>query len=155
MSNIIIRPATLGELPILLEFEQAIIEYERPFEENMQSQPFSYYDLEQLIQSDQAEVLVADIDGIIIASGYAKIKQSLDYLNDETHSFLGFMFVAEDHRGKGVNQLIIDRLIEWSRSKKMTSISLTVFEQNASAIKAYRKLGFEKQLVEMRMNLND
>lgn len=150
----IIRKARLSDLSILLEFEQAIIEYERPFETLMQTTPFNYYDLKELINRDDAEVLVAEIDAQVIASGYAKLKKSQDYLNEDSHSFLGFMFVAEKHRGKGVNQDLINQLIEWSKQQGMTSVSLTVFGENKSAIRAYKKLGFREQLIEMRLDLN-
>ncbi len=155
MSQIKIRKAKISELATLLAFEQSIIEYERPFEELMQKEPFNYYDLKELIISDDSEVLVAEINSLLIGSGYAKLKTSRPYLKDELHAFLGFMYVDPKHRGKGVNQMIMKKLTEWSKNKGMKSVCLTVFEENGSAIKAYNKVGFRKQLVEMRLNLEN
>ena len=153
MKDIIIRKAKLDDLPILLNFEQEIIEYERPFEEKMITEKFNYYDLKKLIQSEDSEVLVAKTNDQLIASGYAKIKNSLHFLEDKQHAFLGFMFVAPEFRGKGVNQLVIDELIIWSKNKGMKEVALTVYDKNESAIRAYEKLGFQKNIIEMRMGL--
>ena len=155
MSQIKIRKAVLNDLATLLEFEQAIIEYERPMEELMQTEKFNYYDLKELIADDSAEVLVAELDGQLIGSGFARLKESRHYLRDGYHAYLGFMYIDPNHRGKGVNQLIVKKLIDWSKNKGMKSVCLTVFEDNEAAIKAYNKVGFRKQFVEMRYNFDD
>jgi len=153
MDQIKIQKANINDLSTLLEFEQSIIEYERPFEEQMQVAKFSYYDLKDLILSDTAEVLVAKFGDQLVGSGYAKIKVSRPYLKDEFHAFLGFMYVSPDHRGKGINQLLIEKLIDWSKTQGMNSVSLTVFNENESAINAYKKSGFHRHIVEMRRNI--
>lgn len=153
--NIIVRKATLSDLPKLLEFEQGVIKAERPFDPQLKPDPITYYDLELLIDSEDAEVLVAVDDGNIIASGYALIKQSKPYLKSPRQSYLGFMFVDPDYRGQRINQLIVDGLIDWSRSKGVYEIILDVYDGNQAAIRAYEKAGFEKNLVQMRLNLDE
>jgi GNAT superfamily N-acetyltransferase len=153
MAKLKIRDAEMIDLPILLEFEQAIVESERPNEKNIKQENVKFYDLENLIRSTDSKVLVAELNNQLIGSGFADIRQSRDYLEDEYHSYLGFMYVKPPHRGKGINQLIIQQLIDWSREKGLTAISLEVLEKNIPAVKSYEKAGFEKVLVEMRMNL--
>lgn len=153
MPNIIIRKALLEELDILLSFEQGIIEYERPMLPDMMTEHFTYYDLKELIESENSEVLVAEVDGRLVASGYAKLKKSLNYHTHEFHSFLGFMFVSPDCRGKGINGKIIDQLTIWSKKKGATVLNLTVFAQNESGIRAYEKIGFDKSVIEMRKDI--
>jgi len=143
----------LEELDVLLNFEQGIIEYERSMVPDMMTEHFNYYDLKELIESDDSEVLVAEVDGELVASGYAKLKKSLNYLTHEFHSFLGFMFVSSDYRGKGINGKLIDQLTVWSREKGATVLNLTVFAQNESGIRAYEKIGFEKEIIEMRKDI--
>ncbi len=153
MNNIIIRKAILEDLETLLNFEQGIIEYERSMVPDMMTEHFNYYDLKKLIESDESEVLVAEVDGKLAASGYAKLKKSLNYLAHEFHSFLGFMFVSPDFRGKGINGKIIDQLTTWSKEKGATVLNLTVFSQNKSGIRAYEKIGFDKSVIEMRKDI--
>lgn len=153
MAKLNIREAELSDLAILLEFEQAIVESERPNEKNIKPGKVNFYDLEALILQENAKVLVAEINNRLIASGFADIRQSRDYLEDDVHAYLGFMYVEPQHRGKGINQLIVQQLIDWSKARGLTSMSLEVLEKNIPAVKSYEKVGFEKVLIEMRMNL--
>ncbi len=146
-----IRPAKLTDLQTLLTFEEGIINTERPFDSTLKQGEIHYYDLGELIRSDQAEVLVAEYSEEIVGSGYAKILAAKDYLDHEKYIYLGFMFVKEQHRGKGVNKMILDGLIAWSDSKGLKEIRLQVYDDNEPALKAYTKSGFKKHLVEMRL----
>lgn len=151
MENIVIRKATTADLPVLLRFEQGIVKAERPFDPTLDSDPISYYDLGELIASAKAEVLVAECNDEIVASGFAKIKKAKPYLDHEDYSYLGFMFTRPEFRGKGINQKIVKALRQWSFEKGLKEIRLTVYEDNVGAVKAYEKVGFKKHLVEMRL----
>ncbi|TQV85541.1 GNAT family N-acetyltransferase [Aliikangiella coralliicola] len=155
MSDIIIRKATQTDLPTLLSFEQGIIEYERPFDPTLKREKISYYDIEKMIDDNQVEVLVAEYQNELIGSGYAKIVQSKPYLTHSQHCYLGFMYVSPNHRGRGVNQLIVNGLKEWALSRGINEIRLEVYGENAGAIKAYEKAGFKRNLVEMRISLDN
>ncbi|MFK7812909.1 MAG: GNAT family N-acetyltransferase [Maribacter sp.] len=151
MSDFQVRKAKQEDLAILLEFEQGIIGAERPMDPTLAVDPISYYDISDLINSEDAEVIVVEVDAVIIASGYAKIKKALPYLNHEFYSYLGFMYTHPDFRGKGVNKLIVDELRKWSFLKGLKEIRLTVYDENPGAIRAYEKVGFKKHLIEMRL----
>ena len=151
MDNVKIRTATLDDMDILLEFEQGVIRAERPFDVTLGADPITYYNLEELILSDDAYLVVAEIEGKIIGSGYALKKAARPYLNHGFYSYLGFMFTLFDHRGKGVNTKIIERLKQWSDSKGLKEIRLTVYDENYGAISAYEKAGFKKHIIEMRL----
>ena len=75
MNNIQVRKATLEDLPTLLKFEQGIITTERPFDETLLSGEFHYYDLAERIRDADAEVVVADINGVLVGGGSAIIKE--------------------------------------------------------------------------------
>lgn len=154
MNNLVVRPAHLNDLPALKQFEQGIIKAERPFDPCLKPDPISYYDIEEMIQADWAEVLVVCDGEKIVASGYAKVKQASDYYRHSQYAFLGFMFVDEDYRGKGINQLIIDGLKQWSHEKGLNEIRLQVYVENSAALRAYEKVGFKQHVVEMRLNEN-
>jgi GNAT superfamily N-acetyltransferase len=147
------RKARLEDLPILLEFEQGIIEFERPFDPTLKDEKISYYDIKAMLFSEKVEVLVV-VDGEeVVASGYARIEQGKPYLKHVTYGYLGFMFVKESHRGKGINKLIIDGLQKWCVSKNMNEIRLDVYAENPGAIKAYEKAGFKSFLANMRKGI--
>jgi GNAT superfamily N-acetyltransferase len=147
------RPATPADLPALLEFEQGIIKAERPFDPTLKPDPISYYDIEGMIVDPEVEVIVA-VDGeLIIGSGYALEKPSDLYVNPPTHCFLGFMFVHPEYRGRGVNGLVTEALLDWARARGLTEVQLRVYDDNLGAIRAYEKKGFSKYMVTMRREI--
>jgi len=150
----LIRKATIEDLPVLLQFEQGIINAERPFDSTLKPGAINYYDLKAFISSADVHVLVAELDGEIAGSGYARIKKNPDtYYDFEKYAYLGFMYVLPPHRGKGINQAIINGLKKWVAEQGLVEIRLEVYNDNTGAIKAYEKVGFEKRMIEMRMRL--
>ncbi|EIA10382.1 GNAT family N-acetyltransferase [Flavobacterium frigoris] len=153
MNLIKIRKATLNDLKTLLEFEQGIITAERPYDPTLKEDKIHYYDVEQMILATDIEVLVAEIDAVIIGSGYARITAAKPYLKHPNYGYLGFMFTDPKHRGKGVNSKIIAALKNWCHSLDIYELRLDVYNDNPSAIKAYEKAGFKKHLINMRTGL--
>ena len=150
----LIRKAINDDLPVLLQFEQGIITAERPFDSTLKPDPISYYDLKAFIASPEVEVLVAEVDGEIAGSGYARIKKNPDvYYDFEKYAYLGFMYVLPAYRGMGVNQAIIEGLKKWVADQGLAEIRLEVYNDNVGAIKAYEKVGFKKRMIEMRIRL--
>lgn len=154
MTNINLRQATVADLEILLQFEQNILEAERPFNSSIKPVDASYYDLKDMINDDNTLLLVAYIDNQIIGSGYAQIRPSkTSSLIHKTHSYLGFMYVETEFRGLGINNKIIDELIKWTKNQGVSNLYLDVYEGNKAAIRAYEKVGFSMSLVEMKLNI--
>lgn len=153
--DIIVREARLEELPDLKAFEQEIIRYERSFAPQLKEDPITYYDIKELIQRDDAQVLVAVDGNKIIASGYVLVKKSEPYFRSEQYAYLGFMFVAPKYRGQGINGVINQNLIVWAKERGLSEIQLEVYASNDSAIRAYRKMGFQPNILNMRLNIEE
>jgi GNAT superfamily N-acetyltransferase len=151
MKNILVREAVLADLDILLSFEQALIEAERPFDSTIRTGHLHYYDLKELILNEEAIVVVAEMDGRVLSSGFGLAKPARHYLDHTKYAYLGFMYTHSDYRGKGLNSKIIDALKEWAVQQGLYEIRLTVYQDNLPAIAAYEKAGFKKHIVEMRM----
>ena len=148
--NIKIRKAIVADLPTLLDFEQELITVERPMDFSLeQEKKIHYYDIAAFIKSNKAEVFVAIEEGEIIGSGYGLIKNNDSKFKHSIHGYVGFMYVLEKYRGKGISTLILNHIFNWFKTKNITETRLQVYEKNPSAIKAYEKVGFEKNLIEM------
>lgn len=148
----ILREAREQDLKTLLEFEQGIVESERPFDPTLIDGEIHYYDLKDFIQSKDATLIVAEKNNEIVGSGYALIKSSSkNYTTFKKYAYLGFMFIKPEHRGEGINKLITEQLVNWAKSKGISEIRLDVYDQNSSAVKAYEKAGFEPLLLTMRL----
>ncbi|MBX2826790.1 MAG: GNAT family N-acetyltransferase [Flavobacteriaceae bacterium] len=149
----IVRKATLLDMATLKQFKRGLIAAEMPMDPTMREDTTSYYDIEELIKNSDSEILVVDLNGEIVASGYAKIMDDKPYLKHEKQGYLGFMYVPPFHRGKGYNRLIVDGLLAWCKERGVFEIKLDVYDQNPAAIRAYEKAGFDKYLINMRINI--
>lgn len=148
--NVKIRKASLTDLPLLEDFLQRLIAVERPMDISLeQEKHIKYYDVSKFIKSNDAELYVATVNNEIVASGYGQIRKNKAHFAHKTHGYIGFMFVADEYRGKGIGQLIINAIFDWFRSKNIKETRLQVYQENPNAIKAYEKVGFKKNLIEM------
>ena len=152
LDEINVREAKLKDISTLRQFEQEVIAYERTFATNLKEDPITYYDLENLINRKDAQVLIAIIGNQIVGSGYALIENSVAYKKPDKYAYLGFMYVSPIHRGKGINGKVTQQLILWAKENNISEIQLDVYAENTSAIKAYNKAGFKPDLLKMRFN---
>jgi ribosomal protein S18 acetylase RimI-like enzyme len=153
LKNITVRAATENDLPVLLKFEQGVITAERPFDPTIQPGDINYYDLQTMITAPHIHLVVAEENKRILACGYARIEPSRHYLNHTSHTYLGFMYTDPEFRGKGVNQMVLDALKDWSMTQGIKEMILEVYCENTTAIKAYEKYGFTKHLYQMRLGI--
>ncbi|NNF82867.1 MAG: GNAT family N-acetyltransferase [Flavobacteriaceae bacterium] len=154
-ASVTVRKAILDDLPVLLKFEQGLIAAERPMDPTIKDGDISYYDVSEFIKGSDSEVFVVEEDGEIRASGCVRIRGDRHYLKHEKIGYLGFMFVPIQHRGRGLNKLIIKALLDWCRERDLDEIRLDVYQLNDAAIRAYEKAGFKKHLINMRLNLKE
>lgn len=151
-SSVQLREATLNDLPTLLEFEQALVAYERPFAPHLKQGKIHYYNIEAYIQDPNICVMVAEDKGGILGSGYALIRENIPYKTPAQLVYLGFMFVRPSARGKGINGKIMTALMQWGKDQGYTEFQLEVYDQNSSARKAYEKMGFVPDILTMRLD---
>ena len=151
----LLREAREEDIPTLLAFEQAIIKVERPFDPTINPDPVSHYDIASYVTDPDVGVYVIEFEGEVVSSGYAKPKLARSYLDHEQYAHLGFMYTTEEHRGKGLNQRIVDALIQWAKRHGLIEVRLTVYDDNAPAIRAYEKVGMKKHIIEMRTRITD
>lgn len=153
MSTVIIRPAVLNDLPVLAEFLQLLVNAERPFDVTLEEGDLIYYDLKELIERDNSELLVLEKDGKLVGCGYAQIRAAKTYLRYKEYAHLGFMYVQPEYRGQGLNQRLIEGLKAWVRLKGVKEVRLEVYTENNAAVRAYEKAGFKQLLTEMRYEI--
>ncbi|MDG1508347.1 MAG: GNAT family N-acetyltransferase [Flavobacteriaceae bacterium] len=152
---ITIRKAAIEDLPVLFQFEQGVLTAERPMDGTLKLKNTYYYDIPNLIDDSNVELVVGEINGVTVGCGYARIKQARDCFQFDQFSYLGFMFTKEDYRGKGVNKTIMNYLYDWSLSKGIYEVRLEVYPSNKAAIKAYEKVGMQATMHTMRIDLRN
>jgi GNAT superfamily N-acetyltransferase len=152
--DINIRPATLHDLDVLLQFEQGLIQAELPMDDLITtSQTIHYYDIPGLIVSEHILLLVAETGSRVIGCGYGKTVENPVWMTEKQHGYIGFMFVEDAYRGQGISKQIIARLCDWFRTKNLKEVRLQVYEKNPAAIKSYQGSGFKELRRMMRKEL--
>lgn len=132
--SIQIRRALKTDCPRLLELVNELAVYERAPEEVTVT-------LEHFIESGFGEhpvwwAFVAEEDGVVLGFAlyyirYSTWKGQRMYLED--------ILVTEEARGKGIGKMLMDRLIEEARERKLNGITWQVLEWNEPAINFYKK----------------
>lgn len=151
MESVNIRWAQDRDLETLLEFEQALIEAERPMDVTIREHPVHYYDIGEMIRNPEVALVVAEIGDILVGCGYARAKEARSYLDHRQYAYLGFMYTRPEHRGKGINRSVLNALVQWADAQGLYEKRLTVYDTNDAAIRAYEKAGFSKHIIEMRL----
>ena len=147
-----IREAVMADLPTLLDFEQALVTYERAFAPHLRLGEIHYYDLAAYIKDPHICVVVAEMGRKLVGSGYALIRTNKPYKTPEEFIYLGFMYVRPEHRGQGVNGSIMAYLMDWGKAQGHTEFQLEVFAENHSALNAYKKMGLVPEILTMRFD---
>lgn len=153
VDGLMLREATVDDFSALAALEQKVIEAERPYNSSLKERDAFYYDIENLISDPDSRLVVGEISGDIVATGYVQVRHSKPAVDHDKHGYLGFMYVAEQHRGLGLNKAILQDLVAWGQQQGVADFYLDVYVENNSAVRAYEKFGFRGSLLEMKLNL--
>lgn len=148
---ITVRKAVPADLVTLRAFEQGVVAAERPFDSTLRAGEVRYYDLEALIASPKACLLVLQDEGPLVGCGYVRLEQAEPYFEHSTFGYVGFIYVTPDRRGQGLSGTLIRALAAWAAQRDVLELRLEVYAGNAAAMRAYEKLGFARHLITMRL----
>ena len=136
MSQIIVRPLSEADLPIVLDIHEEVaserrwIGTEPPIDRAKVQARFT----ESFIAGN-GRMLVAEVgDGIVGSVG----------LTGSGLLDLG-MAVRTEWRGRGVGSALMDAAIDWARRSGAYKITLQTWPHNEAAILLYKRCGFEQE----------
>lgn len=124
MQKIDIKPMSERHLNEVAELERSCF-----------SQPWSKSMLAGEVDNEDSHFFVA-VDDLGQVLGYAGAK----FVCDE--GYITNVAVFRQHRGNGIAQALLRKLIQAGREKNLKFISLEVRKSNAAAISLYKKLKF-------------
>src|SRR5215475_6297894 len=154
MSSLNFRAAREADLDTLVRFQMGIVAAERPYDATLKEGGIRYYDIEELVRAEHVRFLIAEWDGVPIGCGFARIDDAKPYLKHTRQAYLGLMYVDPAFRGRGVNAELLKALCSWCRTQGVLELRLEVYPDNASALRAYEKAGFQGHMLEMRLLLD-
>ncbi|MBS1516705.1 MAG: GNAT family N-acetyltransferase [Bacteroidetes bacterium] len=153
--NTILREATIKDFDALSELQQNLVKFERPFDKGIpQSGKVCYYDIMKLINDKNTLFIAAETNNEIIGCGFGQIRNNLEWAVEKKIGYIGLMIIKEKYRRKNTGRLIIEKLIDYFRGKKISNIILETYCINTKAIEAYKKYGFKEFVLQMKYDTN-
>ncbi|MBO9997522.1 MAG: GNAT family N-acetyltransferase [Cyanobacteria bacterium SID2] len=67
---------------------------------------------------------------------------AVDQLSGQRHAHIFLIYVAPDHRRKGIASTLVHYAERWARKRGDGQMGLQVFAENSAAIALYEKLGY-------------
>jgi RimJ/RimL family protein N-acetyltransferase len=139
LASFSVRPARSEDAKALVSLFEAIaaerehILSEPPIDRERRTKHYR-----ETIQSDDADVFVADAGGDIVG-------ELTVFRRASTGPATIGMGVLAPWRGKGVGTALMRACVEWAREAEVHKLSLEVFPWNEAAIGLYRKFGFVEE----------
>ena len=150
--SISIRRAIKKDCPRLLELIHELADYEKAPDEVTVT--LEHFEESGFGQNPVWWAFVAEEEGIV--NGFA-----LYYIRYSTwkgqRMYLEDILVTEKSRGKGLGKLLMDRLIEEAKEKKLNAIVWQVLEWNEPAINFYKKYNadFDAEWINCSLNIKN
>ena len=149
--EVTLRQARESDIPLLKLFQKKLVDSERPFDPTIPREgEIEYYSLKELLESKEVNFLVVEAEKKIVGCGFGEIRKNVEWARSKRIGYIGLMFVEEEFRGNKIGKMLVDRLCEWFKEKKVGDIRLKVLKKNIKAISLYQRAGFEEFIVEMR-----
>ncbi len=134
---LLIRPATLTDVPVLLDLIQALADYEKlshlvtATPENLAAHLFG--------DRSFAEALIAEFSGLAV--GYALFFHNYSTFLAQPGMYLEDLFVLPDYRRKGIGKAMFSYLAQIASERNCGRLEWSVLDWNQSAIAFYESLG--------------
>lgn len=110
--------------------------------------------IEPYVEGARTEAWVAeDAHGSFL--GYLLLGPGGGFLTPEQYGFIYDVWVAAEHRGKGVGSFLVKWAAEWARRQGYKKVKLEVAETNERARSIYEALGFRSERRVMGKDLSE
>lgn len=136
-SSVRIRPATPGDVPLVLQFIRGLAEYEKLAHECEATEA----QLQRTLFGERpsAEVVIAFRDEV--PAGFALFFQNYSTFLARPGIYLEDLFVDPAHRGHGVGHALLAHLASVAVERECGRFEWSVLDWNADAIRFYERLG--------------
>lgn len=137
MPDLAIRPATVADIPLILQLIRELAEYERAPEEAVATEQ----QLRDVLfgEKPSAEVLLGFEDGE--AAGFAVYFFNFSTWLGRPGLYLEDLFVRPEMRGRGHGRALLEALARIAQERGCGRMEWAVLDWNEPAIQFYKKLG--------------
>ena len=110
--------------------------------------------LAKALDDEDSPVYVAETEDGKIAGMVQAAFEVRPYLEQESFCHIGGLGVLPGYRRRGIAKALMDRVFEACRARKITEVTLGVFNRNTGAYKFYEDLGFLPLEQKMKLDLD-
>ena len=144
--SIYVRAARHDDLDACVALLEQLFRLERDFS----AQPLlQRQGLQQLLESDANQVLVADNGGEVV--GMLSVQRLISTAEGTAVGLVEDVVVDAKWRGQGVGRLLMDALDDWARGEGLARLQLLADQHNHHALAFYQRLGWGRtQLTALR-----
>lgn len=157
MPKTVIRPATLQDLPRILELYRVLDEELVSLQpEFFCAAPREEEPLCRFIQEPDADFLLAEQEGLVVGLAlvqYAGWTPAFSCVLPHRYASLDDLVVQRDKRGQGIGSSLLGAAKRWARDRRLEYLELNVLAQNSKAIELYESHDFVEAVRTMRCML--
>ncbi len=95
-------------------------------------------------------IMAAIINSRVIGFAQGTIRLTPNYLGSRKVGFIPHVYVLSEYRKLGIGKKLVTELNTWFKHNKTHSLELQVLYENHAATTFWEKIGFEKELLQMR-----
>lgn len=152
-----IRKARLKEVGEISKLQGLLMEGHRKFDEYWQARKgarkaFASY-AKRMIHSPNAVLFVAEDNGKIVGYSLGKIEKRPPIFKIQKTGQITDAFVLKEYRRKGLAKRMVNRLIEWFKSKGIDIVELDVDNRNDIGMKVWKKMKFERYMIRKKRRI--
>jgi GNAT superfamily N-acetyltransferase len=135
--SMLIRQATIADVPVLLKLIQALAEYEKLTDVCVGTEA----DLARQLFGDDpaAEAVIAEVEGASV--GFALWFRNFSTFLAKPGLYLEDLFVLPEHRGAGVGKALLLHLVGIAKARGYGRMEWSVLDWNLPSIGFYKKMG--------------
>ena len=154
MEEINIRSAELRDIPALgrLLYEVHKVHSDvRPDLFKAGTRKYTDEQLEEILQSGERPVFVAEQDGQVVGYAFCIPKQFVGdrSMTDVRTLYIDDLCVDEAARGKHIGTKLYDFVLDFAKRQGYYNVTLNVWADNKAAVKFYEKIGLRVQKIGM------
>lgn len=135
--GLVIREATVADVPLILTFIRALAEYERLLHEAVATEESLRRNL--FGERRYAEVVIGELDGEPVS--FALFFHNFSTFLGKPGLYLEDLFVKPEARGKGIGKMMLAFLAKLAKERDCGRLEWWVLDWNEPAIKFYGSIG--------------
>jgi len=110
----------------------------------------------RFLDEDDAELLVAEFRTDIVGLVTVRISENPDapMFRPDRRACIDDLVVRRESRGQGIGKLLLARVTEWTRSRKLQCIDINVWNENKIGTSFFKTNGFEPRCHRMELKID-